>query len=454
MNAGNLNISVEADMKALDAQFAKLETAFVESGKRAAAAFQQATGTLVSGPAGATDTASKIAEEFAKASEKSAAAFAKAGEKAGAAFKSQMEAQIKTLPKAVETTVATAVADSVGKKAGARGGLDFGNEFGKRSASLMKTFAGPMIASTLANTVAGIIRSEKPLNEAILDGIKTIPFIGAFANLGQAIYEETFGAADRAAQDLIDETEKARAGHLTFVEQRLTAEKQGQAAAGEMQMEQRRIEAQQRLNEVRMTGDQEAIARAEFIMFEELQALETALKMAQDTSDLEFNAFLQLGQAKRKIAQQEMELKLEAIEKQRQKEEEAANALLEKDMAHQDKLAGRASALSERESKKLREEQGKAAVQRMEDEIKFMDQQERDLKRLNDERANEQERFASEISSSARVGSVSTAIGEFKFSAYPEAEKRRMDQMALDALRGILNRIDAQVRTTQEATFA
>lgn len=446
MNAGNLSVSVEADMKALEASLAKMEAMFVESGKRAAIAFQQATGQLDQAPTNITQGASKIAEEFKAASVAAAEEFKKAGKAAGEAFREQMAREIKQIPKVVEVSVATTV-EATGKKGGDKAGFAFGDTFGKKGASMLRSFAAPLMAASLANTLAGIIRSEKPLNEAILDGIKTIPFVGAFANLGHAIYEATFGAADKAAEELVKKQEEARAEMLRASTERESGVRQSQDRVFALALEKDSLELQKQVNEVRKTGDAEAIARAEHQMFLDKQDLETSLMMGKDVPDAEFNAFLRVQNLKRDLRQQEFDMQLDAIEKQRKAEEDALN---EKQEAEAEAIKER----TEKEAEALRKQNANEKRQLIKDVMKFEADQEKEGERLEQERLSAIEQADKESRSSARVGSVDTAIGEFKFAAYSDAERKKNDESAVEALRRIVSGIEEQIKITKEAVFS
>ena len=74
MSAGNLSVSVEADLQKLEAQFAAIEKGFVESGKRAMQAFQKATAET---PLPADDMVGRLAGEIKAAGKEAGQAFAR-----------------------------------------------------------------------------------------------------------------------------------------------------------------------------------------------------------------------------------------------------------------------------------------------------------------------------------------------------------------------------------------
>jgi hypothetical protein len=207
------------------------------------------------------------------------------------------------------------------------------------------------------------------------------------------------------------------------------------------------LELQKQVNEVRKTGDAEAIARAEHQMFLDKQDLETALMMGKDVPDAEFNAFLRVQNLKRDLRQQEFDMQLDAIEKQRKAEEDALN---EKQEAEAEAIKER----TEKEAEALQKQNANEKRQLIKDVMKFEADQEKEVERLEQERLSAIEQADKESRSSARVGSVDTAIGEFKFSAYSDAERKKNDESTVEALRRIVSGIEEQIKITKEAVFS
>ena len=404
MNAGNLSVSVEADMKALEAQFAVIEKGFTESGKRAMQAFQKATAEQ---PLPADDMVDRLSREIREA-----------GKEAGQAFAREFAAVMKrVLPKAVEDVVSTTVPKAIGKavaadaagdiaKGGEKSGFSFGDSFQKKTLGMIRNFAGPMIASTLANTVADIIRSDKSMPEAILDGIKTIPFIGAFANLGQAIYEATFGASDKAAQDLIDQQSAARADRLAAVAEQNKEERAAADRTGGLMLERRRLEIEREFQAVKAQGDEQATARAEFQRLMDQQNLDLELRLAQGIGDAELNALLKVNEQKQLLLEDELLARLAAV----QKEKDAKQAS-ESEKAADDAV---------REAQRVAKERTRFEEERLKDLLKV-----------------EEDRIAAQT---AGLGSQQTALGSFRFDAYPATEKRKNDEKMVMALEKISSR--------------
>jgi len=404
MNAGNLSVSVEADMKALEAQFAVIEKGFTESGKRAMQAFQKATAEQ---PLPADDMVDRLSREIREA-----------GKEAGQAFAREFAAVMKrVLPKAVEDVVSTTVPKAIGKavaadaagdiaKGGEKSGFSFGDSFQKKTLGMIRNFAGPMIASTLANTVADIIRSDKSMPEAILDGIKTIPFIGAFANLGQAIYEATFGASDKAAQDLIDQQSAARADRLAAVAEQ---NKEERAAAD------------------RTGGDEQATARAEFDKLMMEQNLDLELRLAQGIGDAELNALLKVNEQKQLLLEDDLLRRLDNIRKEKEAEAKRIAETAAKKKEADDKAAKDAAD----KLKKAADDAVREAQRVAKERARFEEERLKDLLKV------EEDRIAAQT---AGLGSQQTALGSFRFDAYPATEKRKNDEKMVMALEKISSR--------------
>lgn len=422
MNAGTLSVSVQADMNALDAQFATIERKFVESGKRAVEAFQKASAEQ---PLPADDMVDRLAAEIKNAGKEAGLAFAR---EVGNAIRNQMpkavEQSIKSsMPTAVENAVKGGTSSAM-KKAGDQGGVDFSENFQKRALGMVKGFAGPMIASQLANTVAGILRSDKSMPEAILDGIKSIPFVGAFANLGEAIYEVTFGAADKAAQDFIDKQAAARADILAARGEQQRAERASSDAAGRMMIETRLVEIAREFEAVKRTGDEQAIARAEFEKLLAEQNLDLELKMGQDISDIELNALLKLNEQKQLQLEENLLGRLEVIRKEKEAEDKRA---AERKKDDDRRAKEKADDDEKRRLEKQRREE-RDTFERARKEMEFEEDKAKRIEELQSER---------ERSQAAGIGSAQTALGSFKFDAYPATEKKKNDERLIGIMTAI-----------------
>jgi hypothetical protein len=358
---------------------------------------------------------------------------------------------------------AKAVSVKSGEEAGKGFGIKWGEKFTEQSKGIIGQLAGPMIAAQLAKAAAGVLRSDKSLPDAILDGLKTIPFVGAFADLGSAIYEATFGAADKAAEELAKKEDAARAKRLEAAAAAAKEEQGQQKNAAGMTYERRSVEIANELNRVRAKGDAEAIARAEYEAKITEQDLATQRAIAEGISDLELNALLKLNQEKRKGFAEERDAKLATIAEEAAKAEEARakeiQATTDKAQKEQDALYERARAADElAERARIERDYTVAAAKGGEEGArKAADERDRALRAMEKEAALQaaqsdaereaiEERFALEQETadlkarsvkateqaSRSASSASTALGSFTFDPYPAAEQKRIQQEIAD----------------------
>lgn len=340
-------------------------------------------------------------------------------------------------------------------KEGGKAGFDFGAKFGEQAKGVVGTLAGPMIAASLAKAIAGALRSDKDVPTAILDGIKTIPFIGAFADLGSAIYDATFGATEKAAQDAIAAAEGARASILAERGRMGAGETQAQTAAASLLFERRRLEISNQINDVRATGDERAIAQKQYEIALEQLEFETTLRHIAGMSDEEINALNKVNMEKRKALAAERDAALRAIEERMKRESDAAaekaRQLAEQAAREEKQRADRARAASdELDAAKLRlaeqralnagdaEGARRAAQTQQQNELRLAREKalrdaltaaERDAvnRRYDIEEqtlALRQKQADAESMAANRTGSAQTALGTFVFDAYPPAEQK------------------------------
>ena len=395
-----------ADLAALDAQFAKIESAFLESGKRAAAAFQASAGKDM-GQNISTEVSAAIKDAMPKKVEK---------------------AIEETVPKAIETAVTKGASESM-KKAGKQGGFDFTDAFQGKAMNLIKSLAGPMLAASLANGIADFMRSDKSIPDALLEGIKSIPFVGAFANLGQAIYEKTFGAADKAAEDLVKKQNAARDGLLGGAERRNALEAENAATRGSLMLENRRLELAQQVAIVKKSGNERGIAYAEYEQKLGELNLETALDKAKTEDDVARKMIDERHDRKLALIMAERDLTLKNLEEAAKKEAEQNEKIAEA-------AATRASEQADAEQKRIQRETEAQVEQERKIALQGQKDNESRIKQLGE---LEQQRMSSQ---QAGIGSAQTALGTFKFDAYPASEKRKNDERLV----GIMTSIRDQQR--------
>lgn len=321
-------------------------------------------------------------------------------------------------------------------------GIDFGAKFSEQAKGVIGQLAGPMIGAQLAKGIASVLRSESDMPTAILDALKQIPFVGAFADLGSAVYEATFGAADKAAADLITKQQAARDSVLRGRGEARKEEAAGEAAAGAATIEAERLRTQQELNDIRARGDAKAIADAEYKLKLDQLDLELQLKLAaEDVSDVELNALLKLNAEKRKLYAQERDQRIRDAASVAEKERESAErqAQQERERSEQRRQSAE-DAL--RRARITREEAGKDDDTQLRRRMRALDM-ERDLREaaseeeknaireryaLEEETAGIKARAAAAAGQSFAAGSAQTALGTFTFDPYPPATQRALDE--------------------------
>jgi penicillin-binding protein 1A len=281
-----------------------------------------------------------------------------------------------------------------------------------------------MMAAGLANAVADFMRSDKSIPDAILDGIKTIPFVGAFANLGEAIYENTFGAADKAAEELVKKQMAARDSMLAGAARKNEIEAENAAARGSLMLENRRLELEQQVAVVKMSGNEAGIARAEYEQKLSLLNMETNLERAKTEDEAVVKMIDERHDRKVSLLMMERDLTLKNLDEAAKKEAEQ-NQKLADDNARQ--ALEQADAEEKRIKRETEASQQAAEKLRMQE---LKDNEER-IKQIAD---LEQERVSSQ---QAGIGSAQTALGSFKFDAYPASDKRKNDERLVGLMTNI-----------------
>jgi hypothetical protein len=394
------------------------------------------------------DITARLADMEKKLKEAEDAA-AKSGEKSGKKFKEEFGEKVKAPSPAIAG-------------AGAKAGYDFGDKFGEQAKGVMGALAGPMIAATLAKAVAGVMRSDKSMPDAILDAVKTIPFVGAFADLGSAIYDATFGAADKAAEDLVAEQMKAAGEMAARAGAAQQLENKAQDSAAAMVFDAKRLSIANELIDVRASGDKRALANAEYLQVLAQQAFEMNLLIANDVSEIELNAFNKLNAEKQRAAAAERDQKLKDIDDA----EKRAAAAAQKEMDAQTKLNdAKAKTIADREqaaardvarasgglleaqsadnptrlralqSAREKDERMYARQAALRDSLTEKETDAINLRfDLEERTAALKEKSANAAARAANAtGSASTALGSFTFDAYPATEQRTVQNGILTA---------------------
>lgn len=346
-----------------------------------------------------------------------------------------------------------------GDEAGKGFSFSFKDKFNEQAKGVIGQFAGPMIAATLAKSAASVLRSDKALPEAILDGLKTIPFVGAFVDLGSAIYDATFGASEKAAEDLAKQEQAARDSRLQSAAARQQEAKASDERRAALMIENRKLEIEREVLDVRATGDERATAIAEARAKAAQLELEFNLASAQELDDAERKLLEERFAKKIEMLEEETRQRVEQIDAASAKEAQAAEKAAQDKQKQADKeaesIAARAQAADDaaraaeinlqyaQATAQATDEQERAAAQARDNALRGLEkekalrgaQSQEEIDAIN--RRYDAEAAAAAASGSAKkaeeqaargTSSASTALGTFVFDPYPPAQQRQVQE--------------------------
>lgn len=355
-----------------------------------------------------------------------------------------------------------------GGEAGKGFGFSFKDKFSEQAKGVVGQLAGPMIAAQLAKAAAGVLRSDKAMPDAILDALKTIPFVGAFADLGSAIYDATFGAADKAAEDAISKASRAREGMLQAASQRQAEENADAKRRADLMIENRKLDIEQKVADIRAQGDERATIVAEARARAEELYLQHQLARASDISDAEKEMMDERHARQLQLLETEAQAKLDKLDEQAAKEAETEAKKLEAEKERAAKeaeaIASKAEAAQDEVRRKeielkyaqevagaTEEAEGKAAAARdaslrsLEKEKALRAAQSEDERKAIEQRYALEEQIASLADTKVRAAdkasvdasSAQTALGAFTFDPYPKMMQRQLDERTTKAVERI-----------------
>lgn len=363
---------------------------------------------------------------------------------------------------------AKTVSMKAGEEAGQRYSVSFKDKFESYAQQQIGKLAGPAIAERLASAAAGVLRSDKAMPDAILDALKSMPFIGAFVDLGSAIYDATFGAADKAAEDLIDKASKARDGMLRAAGQRQAEENASNARRADLMIENRKLDIEQQVADIRASGDERSTVVAEARAKAEQLYMQHQLAMANDISDSERQLMEERHARQLQLIETEAQAKLDKLDEQAAKEAEAEAKRLEADQQRAAKeaeaIASKAEAAQDEVRRKeielryareaagaTEETEAKAAAARdaslrgLEKEKALRAAQSDEERKAIEQRYALEEQIAGLASTKAEAAdkanmdaaSAQTALGAFSFDPYPKLMQRQLDERTTKAVEKI-----------------
>jgi hypothetical protein len=306
--------------------------------------------------------------------------------------------------------------------AGNRAGRSFREEFATKSQmqaeSILGKFQGIKVAEGLARAMASFLRSDKSFAEALLDSLKSVPFAGAFVDMGHAIfdtiYDNTIGAAEKAAREQARLAEAAYAEHIAAVEKSMAEDIDNEKRVaqlrqdfaeefrrGEIEFVEKRIETEADLEEVFQRKRNDIIAKNER---ERTKALNET--KSEEEASLTYDIYEKRKQIALEALEVEMKGRRDAMSREQQQQMKEAEQLAEKKAKEEEDIAN-----------KLAEER-----------IKSLREYEKQAEEIESQR---------EAALTAGITSANTALGTFTFDAYSDADKKRNDQDSLRQLREI-----------------
>ena len=364
-----------------------------------------------------------------------------------------------------------------GTEAGKGFSFSFKDKFAEQAKGVIGQLAGPMIAAQLAKAAAGVLRSDKALPDAILDGLKTIPFVGAFVDLGSAIYDATFGAADKAAEDLAKKEQQARDQRLQGAANKQQDAKAGDERRAALMIENRKLEIEQEVLSVRAQGDERSTAIAE-----------ARAKAAQMELDFNTASLSELNDVERKLVEERFATKMAMLEEETRQKVEGIDAAAAKEAQAQEKAVADKQAQAAKEADAIAaraqgaddaaraaeinlgyaqatvratEDQEKAAASSRDAMLRGLER-EKSLRgaQSQEEIAAINRRFDAEDSAAAATASVkkaadasvrgtssaSTALGSFVFDPYPPAQQRTVQERTASGIEQLVQSANTQAQ--------
>ena len=293
-------------------------------------------------------------------------------------------------------------------------GSDIGSRAVQQLDKMSKSLLNPtMLAMNVADGFAQAIRTGN-VAQAYVDMVNSLPIVSTFANLLTAIY-------DRVTGEVADDTRLGPSRDLDDIRRRGAERRRAEEEANAQKLanaEKARIEqiAGVRKNLTDLQYDRDIAAAKERGAEDTAISLERERKQRQITA--ERNALAEgASEEERQIIEQQFRLKSELI---RAEERESLATLRER-------IASEEKAIKDRDDRVRNEKLAK--------DRDFTD---RMLEQVGEEMIDLEEQR--KRAQTAGVGEFQTALGSFKFDAYPASEKRQNDQKMVKYLEDLARR--------------
>jgi hypothetical protein len=308
----------------------------------------------------------------------------------------------------------------------------FGAWLQRSSGSIQKKFEGFINPIQLLDRVADFAETagEEGIGTALDNLAKSTPIIGAAYRIGTSIgtaLMNAFGAetneqfAARVEQELADAQKRADAqrkiAQAQEAEARTTFDTAKQAADAEFELAVRNLERE---------GETRAAIFERGLREEQRLETQMRLEMADADNDAQRDAIRRQYEARIQINADETRDKIEREEKAiadlAAKEEQARLSSEEKERQAAERIAAQKA--------KEDEEAARRAQKAEEDRLAAQERAFEEATRLEEERISSQ---------AAGITGANTALGTFRFDAYPDADKRRNDDRMVRALESLVS---------------
>ena len=307
-------------------------------------------------------------------------------------------------------------ATGAGKESGSKFSAGFSSSFSGVSAKIGKSL-GLGLADQLTRGMADALKGDKTIGAAITDTIKNIPIIGAVASLVEAGIGAALGTfeAERGAASASEAAAKLNA----------SASRRFALVKGIVELESKLKE-----DAARARGDEKEAAKIKLdaVRAEEKVLQQEAEFAKQDNviSKKEQEQTIKLSELRKSVALQAFEQEIKRIDDAKQKQLDADAEIAAKEMkaieaAKQKQIDADAEAAA-----KAAEEMAKEAA----DLAKLEEKNRREDMDAREEAKADAEADYFNIAS----GSASTALGAFKFEAYPPSMQKVVQERTMKAV--------------------
>ena len=307
-------------------------------------------------------------------------------------------------------------ATGAGKQSGTQFSAGFSSSFSGLSAKVGKGL-GLGLADQLARGMAEALKGDKTIGEAITDTIKNIPIIGAVAGLVEAGIGAAMGTfeAERGAASATEAAAKLNA----------SASRRFALVKGIVELESKLKE-----DAARARGDEKEAAK---IRLDAVRAEEKVLQQEAEYAkrdnvirEKEQEQTIKLSELRKAVALQAFEQEIKRIDDAKQKQLDADAEIAAKEMKAID-------AAKQKQIDADADAAAKAAEEMAKDAADLAKLEEKNRREDMDARAEAKADAEADYASIAS-GSASTALGAFKFEAYPPSMQKVVQERTMKAV--------------------